>query len=89
MTTRPIAGRQWPAGKNSLPPDNAPPDRKGGPLARRPATSESPGEAFDASSLQAGADVAAGMRRRREAAWRLPPLDCGHHDPLDCQRAAS
>ncbi|MEU8276487.1 hypothetical protein ACFYOK_35965 [Microbispora bryophytorum] len=22
--------------------------------------------------------------RRRNAAWRMLPLPCGHHDPLDC-----
>jgi hypothetical protein len=27
-------------------------------------------------------DVAAGHRRRREAAERLPPLRCGRRDPL-------
>ncbi|MER6601822.1 hypothetical protein [Streptomyces parvus] len=24
------------------------------------------------------------LRRRREASYRLPPLDCGHRDPEDC-----
>lgn len=24
------------------------------------------------------------LRRRREAAWRLPSMPCGHRDPLDC-----
>jgi hypothetical protein len=24
------------------------------------------------------------LRRRRAASRRLPPLDCGHADPLDC-----
>jgi hypothetical protein len=33
-------------------------------------------------------DIAAQLRRRRAASWRLPPMPCGHHDPLDC-RAAS
>jgi hypothetical protein len=27
----------------------------------------------------------AGLRRRREAAWRLPPLDCGCRDPWTCR----
>jgi hypothetical protein len=35
------------------------------------------GTALDAAS------VATPMRRRREAAWRLPVLASGHHDPLD------
>lgn len=34
-------------------------------------------------------DIAAQLRRRREASWRLPPMPCGHRDPLDCKRAAS
>jgi hypothetical protein len=38
------------------------------------------------------AELARQVRRRREASWRLPPLDCRcgqrHRDPLDC-RAAS
>ena len=25
------------------------------------------------------------LRRRRAASWRLPLLDCGHADPLDCR----
>ena len=33
-------------------------------------------------------DIAAQLRRRREASWRLPPLESGYRDPLD-QRAAS
>jgi len=33
-------------------------------------------------------DIAAQLRRRREASWRLPPLESGFRDPLD-QRAAS
>ena len=28
----------------------------------------------------------AGWRRRIAASWRLPPVDCGHRDPLDCPR---
>ncbi|MFE3580567.1 hypothetical protein [Streptomyces vinaceus] len=29
-------------------------------------------------------DLADQLRRRREAAYRCPPLPCGHRDPLDC-----
>ncbi|MFI1449069.1 hypothetical protein [Streptomyces virginiae] len=29
------------------------------------------------------------LRRRREAAYRCPPLDCGHRDPLDCAATAT
>ncbi len=29
--------------------------------------------------------IPAQLRRRRAAALRLPPLPCGHRDPLDCQ----
>ena len=28
--------------------------------------------------------TATSLRMRREAARRLPPLECGHADPLDC-----
>lgn len=28
-------------------------------------------------------DVTRGIRRRREASWRLDPLDDGRRDPLD------
>jgi len=28
-------------------------------------------------------ELAAQLRRRRESAWRLPPLESGHRDPLD------
>ncbi|MGW7107000.1 hypothetical protein ACWGHU_12665 [Streptomyces xanthophaeus] len=28
------------------------------------------------------------LRRRREAAYRCPPLPCGHRDPLDCAATA-
>lgn len=30
-------------------------------------------------------DIARGLRRRREAALRLPPLRCGCRDPLDAR----
>lgn len=29
-------------------------------------------------------DDLAGLRRRREASYRLPPLSCGHRDPWTC-----
>ena len=39
---------------------------------------------LDASSLANRADdVPQQLRRRREAALRMPPLDNGHRDPLD------
>ena len=28
-------------------------------------------------------------RKMSNVVWRLPPLECGHRDPLDCKRAAS
>lgn len=31
----------------------------------------------------------AGLMTRRTAAKRLPPLDCGHRDPLDCRVAVA
>jgi hypothetical protein len=34
-------------------------------------------------------ELAKQLRRRREASRRLPPMPCGHRDPLDCPRAAS
>lgn len=30
-------------------------------------------------------DIAQQLRRRREAAMRCEPLECGHRDPLDCR----
>jgi hypothetical protein len=30
-------------------------------------------------------DYLAGLRRRREASYRLPPLDCGCRDPWPCR----
>lgn len=30
-------------------------------------------------------NIAADLRRRREASWRLPPLPCGCPDPLGCR----
>jgi hypothetical protein len=33
-------------------------------------------------------DVAEQLRARRAASYRLPPLACGHRDPLDCDREA-
>ncbi|WP_285510973.1 hypothetical protein [Streptomyces sp. NBRC 14336] len=35
-------------------------------------------------TIQQAIDLAASLRRRREAADRCPPFDCGHRDPLDC-----
>lgn len=32
------------------------------------------------------ADYVAGLRRRREASWRMPPLACVRRDPLDPPR---
>ena len=40
-----------------------------------------------ASIVPHGTDeVAAQLRRRREASTRLPALPCGHYDPIDCRR---
>jgi len=48
-----------------------------------PATA-APWRVLDAvQHFQAGQE---GWRRRIAASWRLPPLDCGHRDPLDCPR---
>jgi len=41
-----------------------------------------------AQTADAAGELAAQLRRRREASRRLPPLECGHHDPLDCGRAS-
>lgn len=38
-------------------------------------------------SVAWAADVATRLRHRRAAGYRLPPMPCGHRDPLDCQRA--
>jgi len=64
-----------------------PPDACG-----RPATAgETPTQAIDPDQSSTSLEVSAGvrhyvadLRRRRAAANRLPPLDCGHADPLDC-----
>ena len=37
----------------------------------------------DGTRVTADADIAAGLRRRRELAWRLPVLVDGRRDPLD------
>jgi hypothetical protein len=29
--------------------------------------------------------MAAQLRHRREASTRLPPMRCGHYDPIDCR----
>src|SRR5437870_1168763 len=66
-----------------MPPPNA---------SGRPATtSGTPTKAIDpdqsSTSLEVSAGVreyVAGLRRRRAASLRLPPLECGHADPLDC-----
>jgi hypothetical protein len=68
---------------------------------RSPAEGSVPDEALGGGYVTAslppaadtGLDDAAGyvadLRRRRQAAWRLPPLADGYHDPLDCLRTAS
>ncbi len=61
---------------------------------RRPPAGGGAQDAANVSTIVTGADddvreLAEQLRRRREASWRLPPLACGHHDPLDCQRRAS
>ncbi len=52
---------------------------RGGALVREGAGVEVYGPTVDAG-------VAGQLRRRREAALRLPPLRCGHRAPFDCQR---
>jgi hypothetical protein len=45
------------------------------------------GTEANVASVIPGADVPAQLRRRREAADRLPPRSCGHRDPLDCRES--
>ncbi|MGC4964636.1 hypothetical protein ACLQ2H_01285 [Streptomyces globisporus] len=42
------------------------------------------GRSFPESRAVGAWPIVAQLRRRREAADRLPPLECGHRDPLDC-----
>lgn len=35
-------------------------------------------------STDGSADYIHGLRRRRAASWRIPPLVCGHVDPWTC-----
>jgi hypothetical protein len=35
-------------------------------------------------SITRDPDLAADLRRRRAASYRMPLLPCGHRDPLDC-----
>ncbi len=42
----------------------------------------------DTAIMPSADDVAAQLRRRREASWRLPPLRNGYRDPLDSYRCA-
>ena len=37
------------------------------------------------ASLDGHAHTVAALRRRREASWRLPPLECGCRDPWRCR----
>jgi hypothetical protein len=61
-----------------------PDKRSGGPAGPPPiADPAAATEAEVASTVHGGTDVAAGLRRRRELAARLPVLEDGRRDPLD------
>ncbi|MET7294919.1 hypothetical protein ABZS79_22775 [Streptomyces griseoloalbus] len=51
-----------------------------------PQVLESPRDRDDLAGGEAE-PIVAQVRRRREAAERCEPLDCGHQDPLDCEAA--
>jgi len=70
-----------------------PPGRRTGPEVTTPqARPNVENPVTDTDSLTPGGDeiaeLAEQLKRRREASWRLPPLECGHRDPLDCRRAS-
>lgn len=44
--------------------------------------------AFQGTRAVGAWPIVAQVQRRREAAHRSEPLECGHRDPLDCQREA-
>jgi hypothetical protein len=48
-------------------------------------TNETPGKAGGSASTTPS--IPDQLRRRREASYRLPPLPCGHRDPLDCRES--
>lgn len=59
----------------------------GPPECERPAPAKKPATATKpiAEPHHSAADYIAGLRRRRGAAWRLVPLDCGCADPWPCR----
>jgi hypothetical protein len=68
-----------------------PPGRRTGPEVTTPQARpnvENPDDT-DVAIMPSAGDIAAMLRRRREASWRLPPMACGHRDPLDCRRAGA
>lgn len=46
-------------------------------------TAPAPIRSTDQAEGSAAGAYAAGLRRRRAASWRCPPLECGRRDPLD------
>src|SRR6185295_2185473 len=66
---------QWPPGDGSGPVPRGKPDHAVSAAAKLPNT----------ASGNDGGDTAAAFRRRRDAARRLPPLDCGCFDPWLCR----
>lgn len=57
---------------------------RGATNAPAPNTTTAPApEDTDRDEGSAAAAYVAGLRRRRAASWRCPPLDCGRRDPLD------
>jgi hypothetical protein len=62
-------------------------DKRSGPgvITSQPAPDAQTPTTKSAPIVQAAGDIAAQIRRRRTAADRLPPLPCGHRDPVDCR----
>jgi hypothetical protein len=56
------------------------PDKRNGPHA---STGRRQPPQTTTVTVTPGGDVAASLRRRRDAAWRLPPLASGYRDPID------
>ena len=84
LTSKP-PGRYSPEGDSTGPPGGN--ERR--PRAGSGERDEDHGGGYVTASVTDLDDIAAPLRRRREASWRLPPLDCGYRDPLDHLRSAS
>ncbi|WP_327282282.1 hypothetical protein [Streptomyces sp. NBC_01205] len=57
--------------------------------AKTPRLVSGASQEVSAAGGSTAATVPQQLRRRREAAYRCPPLPCGHRDPLDCAASAA